>query len=115
MEKLSREHFYALRNSIGSGGRSYGTEMAKEALEILDRMTKKPDVEIAAQLQGLSIRQREDEYINDEGVIFVWTEKGFKRVGQDFEHMEKSKYCTCPYPKDHELHNKCEKCDKELL
>lgn len=113
---LERKHYGALKTVITK--HTYDPKfdaIAEEALEIIKDMVQQDDVEIAAALQKLTVREREREYINDDGEIFVWTDKGFVQTGHDFEHMKNSKYCTCPYPKDHELHNKCEKCNKELL
>lgn len=116
MDKLELKHYNAIRNLIRNSGiadaRMINT--ANEGLAIIKELVKISDEDIAAKLQELKIREKQKEYVNSKGEIFIWTDKGFTQTGVDFTHMEHYRYCSCAYPKRHELHNKCDKCGKQM-
>jgi hypothetical protein len=122
--KLNRQHYNALQNVIRGSEDDDQIIKANEALDIIDQLTKKSDVEIAAKEQGLKRADIIDCWINTSGEMFHWTPKGFKIVGTlTSEHWEKLTehvpeiYCRCPYPTRENVgkYNICGKCGNKLL
>ena len=124
--KLTEEHLKALGEAVfpikfhknSEGLRK--TMLVRDALNIIKDEVMRSDMEIAAELQNLSKCPSEQEWVNDSGEIFTWSDKGFVATGgyRWKTHNEAFLiYCRCAYPKRNENTplSTCNGCGKQIL
>jgi len=124
--KITEEHISALHEAVypmkfhknRSGLRK--TILVREVLDYLKTNIPISDSEIAANLQDLTKCPMVEEWINKEGTIFRWTDKGFVATG-GYRWVSSDRpdtYCICPYPVQSGVtvqgRGICGKCNKQL-
>ena len=124
--KLTEEHYQALREAVFPMQFHKNKEglkktlLVREVMDFIKNEVIKPDSEIAAELQSLTKCSEEQEWVNDSGEIFTWTDKGFVPTGgYRWKTFKKAHpiYCRCAYPKKNITNplTTCDGCNKQIL